>query len=124
MADKRSLSFILSEIGSVMDQLLDTSQKKLEILVDQDLAGLEKLIPAEQELVHRLSTLEDERMATDDCDDSEVAHLKAALREKAEKITEINERNRGLLRKGLDLVEYELKLLFSEGRSLVFDHRA
>jgi flagellar biosynthesis/type III secretory pathway chaperone len=107
-----------------MDDLLELGKKKTEVLVVGDIGGLEKLLPSEQELVQKLQTLEGERQTAPAQSDSEIERLKVALREKAKRIAEINERNRGLLRRGLDLVQYELKLFFQEGKPLVFDHRA
>jgi len=124
MTNTRSLSLILSEIGSAMDDLLEIGEKKTGVLVARDISGLEKLIPAEQDLVRRLEALENERQAAATDSGSEIERLKVALREKAKRIAEINERNRGLLRRGLDLIQYELKLFLQEGKPLVFDHRA
>lgn len=124
MTNTRSLSLILSEIGSAMDGLLELGKKKTEAVVSRDIGGLEKLIPPEQDLVRRIEALESERQAAPAQSGSEIERLKVALREKAKRIAEINERNRGLLRRGLDLVQYELKLFLQEGRPLVFDHRA
>ncbi|MGE5579864.1 MAG: flagellar protein FlgN [Bacillota bacterium] len=124
MTNTRSLSSILSEIGSTMDGLLELGKRKAEILVRRDISGLEKLIPSEQDLVRRLEELESERQAVPAQSDSEIELLRVTLKEKAKRIAEMNERNRGLLRRGLDLVQYELKLFLQEGKPLVFDHRA
>ena len=123
MTNTRSLSFILSEIGSAMDALMDIGRKKAEVLVSRDIAGLEKLIPSEQDLVRRLHALETEREKAGSESGAEIELLRVSLKDKAQRIAEINERNRGLLRRGLDLVQYELKLFFQEGKPLVFDHR-
>ena len=64
MTNTRSLSLILSEIGSAMDDLLELGKKKTEVLVVGDIGGLEKLLPSEQELVQKLQTLEGERHFT------------------------------------------------------------
>lgn len=127
MTSMRNLSFILSEIGSAMDALLDLAGKKSDVLVERDIAGLEKLIPSEQDLVVKLEALEKERRAAaaemTGPDSPEIDRLRQSLKQKAKRIAETNERNRGLLRRGLDIVQYELKLFFQEGKPLVFDHR-
>ncbi len=135
MTNSRSLNLILSEIGSVMDGLIELGSKKTDVLVQRDIAGLERLIPAEQELVSRLDTLEKERSAAATAVGGpagpEVLSIRESLRQKAKRIAEISERNRGLLRKGLEIVQYELKLFLPEGNyrgpglrePLVFDHR-
>lgn len=124
MTGTRNLSSILSEMGSAMDALLDLGRRKSEVLVGRDIAGLEKLIPSEQDLVQRIASLEMEREAAPAETGFEVERLRVTLRDKAQRIAEINEQNRGLLRRGLDLVQYQLKLFFQEGKPLVFDHRA
>ena len=123
MTNTRSLSFILSEIASAMDALLELGREKTAVLVSRDIAGLEKLIPSEQDLLRRLEALESERRKAGNEFCPEIERLRVSLRDKAQRIADINERNRGLLRRGLDLVQYELKLFFQEGKPLVFDHR-
>jgi flagellar biosynthesis/type III secretory pathway chaperone len=123
MSNKRSLNLILSEIGSAMDALADLGREKSEVLVERNVAGLEKLIPSEQDLVTRLEALEIERRAAATETGPEIERLRESLKQKAKRIAETNERNRGLLRRGLDIVQYELKLFFQEGKPLVFDHR-
>jgi flagellar biosynthesis/type III secretory pathway chaperone len=134
MMSSRSLAWILLEIGVAMDSLLDLSSRKTDILTAGDVAGLEKLLPAEQDLVQRLGLLEEERVsrAGDDAGDAaELLSLRESLREKAKRIALVNGRNQSLLRQGLEIVQYEMRLLLPQGTygnnpakwPLVFDHR-
>ena len=135
MTDARSLASVLSEMDGAMDVLLDMSSKKQEMLVSGDVVGLEKVVSAEQDLVAKLELLESERSSAGEPSDEkgagQVAGLRKSLREKAKKITDTNERNRGLLRQGLEVVQYELRLLLPQAGygnpaakgPLVFDHR-
>ena len=123
MTTTMSLSFILSEIGSAMDALLELGLKKAEALSSRDISGLEALIAREQDLVRHLAALEVEREKHREESGPETERHRLSLKDKAQRIVKINERNRGLLRRGLDLVQYELKLFFQEGKPLVFDHR-
>jgi len=134
MIDARSLASVLSEIDVVVDGLLDICSRKQEVLISGDVAALEKLIPAEEDLMARLELLEKERCSMVellDAEAGEVARLRDSLREKAKKIAGTNERNRRLLKQGLEIVQYELRLLLPQGGygnpaakgPLVFDHR-
>ena len=61
----------------------------------------------------------------------EIETLRNSLREKAEKMRVLNERNQELLRQGLKLVEFELKLLMPQPSykgapaqgPVLFDHK-
>jgi flagellar biosynthesis/type III secretory pathway chaperone len=122
-------------MDAAMDALLDVSSKKQEMLVSGDVAGLEKVVSAEQDLVAKLELLESDRSSAGEPPDEKAAGqvigLRKSLREKAKKITDTNERNRGLLRQGLEVVQYELRLLLPQAGygnpaargPLVFDHR-
>ncbi len=135
MTDARSLASVLPEIDAAMDRLLDLSSQKQQLLVSGDVAGLEKIVSVEQDLVARLELLERERSSAVELPDSKAgaaaARLRESLREKAKKITDTNERNLGLLRQGLEIVQYELRLLLPQAGygnpaakgPLMFDHR-
>lgn len=135
MTSPRTLASILREIGAAMDNLLDLSSRKTQVLIGGDVAGLEGLLSVEQDLIQRIRLLEEERMvcsgvpATEPA--GEVSEIKQSLRDKAKRITEANGRNQRLLRQGLEVVRRELKILFPQGNygspaavgPLVFDHR-
>lgn len=135
MTTSRSLSSVLLEIGLAMDSLLDLSSKKTGTLTSGDVVGLERLLSVEQDLIQRLGFLETERAScsedTASAVNAEALDLRESLKEKAKRISEINARNQSLLRQGLNIVKYELRLFLPQGKygsalalgPLVFDHR-
>lgn len=129
-----TLSFILREIGSAIDKLIDLAEKKSEAIVDGDIDRLNELTAEEGVVSRSLASLEDERirlMGSTGEDDPEVEQLRQSLREKADKMKALNERNQELLKQGLRLVEFELKLLIPQPSykgtpakgPVVFDHK-
>ncbi|HHY44750.1 MAG TPA: flagellar protein FlgN [Firmicutes bacterium] len=129
-----TLSFILREIGSAIDKLIDLAEKKSEAIVDGDIDRLNELTAEEGVVSRSLASLEDERirlMGSTGEDDPEVEQLRQSLREKADKMKALNERNQELLKQGLRLVEFELKLLMPQPSykgtpakgPVVFDHK-
>lgn len=129
-----TLSFILREIGSAIDKLIDLAEKKSEAIVDGDIDRLNELTAEEGVASRSLASLEDERirlMGSTGEDDPEVEQLRQSLREKADKMKALNERNQELLKQGLRLVEFELKLLMPQPSykgtpakgPVVFDHK-
>lgn len=129
-----TLSFILREIGSAIDKLIDLAEKKSEAIVDGDIDRLNELTAEEGVVSRSLASLEDERirlMGSTGEDDPEVEQLRQSLREKADKMKTLNERNQELLKQGLRLVEFELKLLMPQPSykgtpakgPVVFDHK-
>lgn len=129
-----TLSFILREIGSAIDKLIDLAEKKSEAIVDGDIDRLNELTAEEGVVSRSLASLEDERirlMGSTGEDDPEVEQIRQSLREKADKMKALNERNQELLKQGLRLVEFELKLLMPQPSykgtpakgPVVFDHK-
>lgn len=132
MTSPRTLALILREIGALMDNLLDLSSRKTQVLTAGNVAGLEGLLSVEQDLVQRMRLLEEERegCAGGANGSTEIEELKRSLRDKAAKISHVNGRNQRILRQGLDIVRREMKILFPQGSygnptlgPLVFDHR-
>lgn len=117
MAEK-TLSSVLLEIGQALDGLIDLSQRKARVVIENDMAGLDAIVRSEEELSRRLASLEDERSKAAACaadaDEDEIEALRQSLREKVEGLKVLNERNQRLLKQGLDLVEFQLKLLMPQ----------
>ncbi|MGI6662016.1 MAG: flagellar protein FlgN [Bacillota bacterium] len=129
-----TLSFVLREIASAMDKLIDLAGQKSEAIVDGDIPRLNEVTAEEEELSRSLAALEEERLrlvGSSDQGDPEIDRLRQSLREKADRIEVLNERNQELLRQGLRLVEFELKLLLPQPSysgtpakgPVVFDHK-
>lgn len=129
-----TLSFVLREIASAMDKLIDLAGQKSEAIVDGDIPRLNEVTAEEEELSRSLAALEKERLrlvGSSDQGDPEIDRLRQSLREKADRIEVLNERNQELLRQGLRLVEFELKLLLPQPSysgtpakgPVVFDHK-
>jgi flagellar biosynthesis/type III secretory pathway chaperone len=117
-----------------MDKLIDLAGQKSEAIVDGDIPRLNEVTAEEEELSRSLAALEEERLrlvGSSDQGDPEIDRLRQSLREKADRIEVLNERNQELLRQGLRLVEFELKLLLPQPSysgtpakgPVVFDHK-
>jgi flagellar biosynthesis/type III secretory pathway chaperone len=129
-----TLSSILREIESVFDQLIHLAEQKAEMIVSGDVSGLDEIVAKEEDASRNLAALEEDRARLAGSvaqDDPEVERLRHSLRGKADKMKILNERNQELLRQGLRLVEFELKLLMPQPSyngapakgPVLFDHK-
>jgi flagellar biosynthesis/type III secretory pathway chaperone len=131
-----TLSFILREMASVIDEQIDLAERKAEAIVIGDITGLNEVTSQEEEVSRKLASLEEERLrltgtGASDREYPEIEKLRHSLREKADRMRILNERNQKLLRQGLRLIEFELKLLMPQPSytgspakgPVVFDHK-
>ena len=125
-------------MAEVMDGLLDAFARQQRAIVAGDIVQLEVSAQAQEELAAELEILERQRIeAAGTCNsgllqETEVERLRSLLKERADKIARESERNRLLLKRALEVTQYELSLFYPQtayGRpvvsqsSLVFDHR-
>lgn len=126
----RSPGEILSEIESVLDEMIKFSQEKCGTLVSGDTQRLSEIVLSETELMERLSLIE-KRWGLPGTETSRIHPLMEAVRSKATILKEANELNQALIRQGLRLVQYEMRFLTGQEpgyevalpQPLVFDKR-
>ena len=115
----RSLSEILEDMVSVLDQLLAFSGEKQDAVLRGDVASLEDVVRREEDALRLIESLEKERkMLIGDGpgqappqEAEDVSCLEKAVRDKILLLKTINEQNQRLIAKSLDMVRYELGLL-------------
>lgn len=114
----RTLSFILREMGSVLDKLIELAGRKADVVCANDTEGLDEIVRAEEQAARDLAALEEERacVIAEEAESyaGEVEELRLALHGKAERLRVLNERNQRLLRQGLELIEFEMKLFMPQ----------
>ncbi len=138
--DFRSPDEILSEIDSVLDEMIEFSQKKLQTLVSGDAQGLSEIVLCEIKLLERLSLMEEKCRGTSPgvlqsppgAETISTHPLVEGVRNKAAILKEANELNQALIVQGMKIVEHEMRFLTGQepgyeialSRPLVFDKRA
>ena len=134
-----NLISVLEEEGKAYEELLELSMKKTPIIVGGDLEGLQKITDEEQMIVARINRLDAKREeVTRDIANvlnKDVTKLKLAdiihllsqrpveqkllaaahdkLKEVVGQMTRINEQNRDLIQRSLEMVEFDLNLIQS-----------
>jgi len=127
----------LEKENSEYEELLGVSSRKTPVIVKGDIEALAKITDEEQLVVDRISALEKRRMEllTDiatvlnkdvhtlkipriiellkkqDAERDALAKVHEKLRVTAEKMKEINDRNRSLIELSLDMVQFDMNLL-------------
>lgn len=112
-----TLTSLLLEIGSALDALTELAERKSVVVSDGDTRALDGIVRTEEELSRKIADLEEKRIqiaaesfSESPAESSEIEKLRLSLCGKAEKLKVLNERNQRLIRQGLDLVEFQLKL--------------
>ncbi len=131
-----NLLFLLRNMGSVLDKLLELANEKQQLVVAGDCKGLEEIILREEKVVQELNSLQTEfeenglgLSETGGC--KQTVQLKEALKQKALSLKRLNQRNQTLISKSLEIVRYELGLLMpkqdyfkvSETSPIAFDQK-
>ena len=57
----RTLSFILREMGSVLDKLIELAGRKADVVCANDTEGLDEIVRSEEQAARDLAALEEER---------------------------------------------------------------
>ncbi len=125
-----SLSNILSEMGLVLDYLIQYSEEKCQALVSGDTGRLSDIVLSETQLIEQLAYLE--KQYGQISPESLSPEVVQGLREKATTLKRSNEVNQTLIEQGLRIVEHEMRFFASlqpgynssPSRPLVFDKRA
>ena len=134
-----NLISVLQAEGSAYEELLELSMKKTSIIIGGDLEGLQKITDEEQIVVARINHLDAKREeVTKDIANvlnKDVAKLKLAdiiamlsqrpveqnqlaaahdrLKGVVGQMTRINEQNRDLIQRSLEMIEFDLNLIHS-----------
>ena len=134
-----NLISVLEEEGKAYEELLELSMKKTPIIIDGDLENLQKITDDEQIIVAKINRLDAKREeVTKDIANvlnKDVTKLKLAdiihllsqrpveqkllaaahdkLKEVVGQMTRINEQNRDLIQRSLEMVEFDLNLIQS-----------
>ena len=134
-----NLISVLEEEGKVYEELLELSMKKTPIIVSGDLEGLQKITDEEQIIVAKINRLDAKREdVTKDIANvlnKDVTKLKLAdiinilsqrpveqnqlaaahdkLKEVVGQMAKVNEQNRDLIQRSLEMVEFDLNLIQS-----------
>jgi flagellar biosynthesis/type III secretory pathway chaperone len=114
-----SILFLLSNLSSALDALLETAEQKQRLVVAGDCIGLEQLIRKEEKILQDIQKLQarmgDEPVSSpDEPQDSEAVKLKQELAQKMRRLQVLNEQNQKLLSKSLEMVRYELGLFIPQ----------
>lgn len=114
-----SALFLLTDLESVLDKLLETAQRKQGLVVSGDVKGLQELLQKEDEMLMELHSLkarinEGALSSPKASLGPEIQGLKDKVGRKALRLKNLNGQNQVLLSKSLEMVRYELGLFIPQ----------
>ena len=139
--DKLFLEIInnMEEEKEIYNQLIQLSEKKTELISNQRISDLDKLVGVEEEFIIRIGKLEDDRHKLLDKlgqkrgqgsitlsnliewsqgkDRDNFIKLRDEFNEIIEKLNQLNQINAKLIRSNLDYVEFAIQFMTGENRS-------
>lgn len=115
--DASAVASILEDMSKVLDDLFSLSQEKRDCVVSRNIPRLESILLEEQDLMYRLSLLEEryfEIQKKNPFPAQEFSERLNSIKKKAFSLRTANQRNQELISHALSVVQRELEILLPD----------